>query len=119
MTLLRLSDQPAITLRLGDPALFRLEGQDGYTQLEVGAIAEGDKSVLDLAEFWAGEWPDWNYMYSNDQFFVSLEMEREAGRVWFRLDYHHMITHVGIDWRVEIIRQQGAEPSTAADITDV
>ena len=115
MIVLRLSDKPAITLRLGDPALFRWQGKDGYTELEVGVITADDSTVLTLAEFWAGQWWDWNYIFSNDQFFVEVEIKREDGRIWLRLDHHHMVTHVGIDWRVEIIRQQDAVPGDRPD----
>lgn len=103
MEVLRLSEKPTVTLQLGSPALFRWEGDTGYVELEVGAIAAGDQVVGDLAEFWAGQWRDWQYLFSNDSFFVSLELEREEdGRVWLRLDYHHMHTHLGVDWRVLI-----------------
>ena len=115
MNVLRLSDQPAVTLRLGDPAMFRWEGADGYTEFEIGSVAADDEVVRDLAEFWAGRWRDWNYGFNNNQFVVSLEMEWENGRVWLRVDYHHMNTHLGIDWRVAVARTPDAELGAAAD----
>lgn len=105
MTFIRLCDLPAVTLRLGDPALLRWEDAGGYTELEVGSIIADDDVVRNLEEFWAGRWLDWNYGFSNDQFVITLEMEREAVRVWLRVDYHHMQTHLGIDWRVPVARQ--------------
>src|SRR5262245_61181758 len=70
LTLLRLSDVPAVTLRLGDPALLRWEDAGGYTELEVGPITDDDDVVRNLEQFWAGRWRDWSYGFNNEQFVI-------------------------------------------------
>jgi hypothetical protein len=114
LALLWLSDKPAISLQLGDPALFRWEGEDGYIELEIGSIIAEAEVVKDLETFWSGQWRDWQYGFSNDQYVVSLELEREDGRIWLRVDYHHMQTHLGIDWRSAISRQQETASGTSS-----
>jgi hypothetical protein len=97
VSIIQFSDVPLITLKLGDPALLRWEDETGYLELEIGSISADDQVVNDLEAFWSGKWREWQYGNPGAQYVVCLELDRSEVGVAFRLDYHHMKTHVGIE----------------------
>jgi hypothetical protein len=97
MAAIRLSEAPRISLSLGSPALLLWEDAAGYLELEAGSLSRDSNVLADLREFWAGRWSNWTYGEQNDRYTLMLEMERVGGAVTFRLDFHHMHDHIGVD----------------------
>jgi hypothetical protein len=98
------SEQPRITLRLGDPSILRWEDESGYLELEAGVLSAQSGVLNDLRGFWSGRWINWSYGLHNDRFALTLEMERIGEVVTLRLDFQHMLDHLGIDRSVVVTR---------------